>query len=186
MSRILSSALLIVFFCTSCVKNSTKLSEIGNDDFTILLPANFIQPSDPQEGSVLHLCEDTSDFLNGLSVVVYKDSRVDDGDTTDIYSYYNFVANNILDETLESGNLETPKDTVINGLKSLLFKNCGISGQIDSTGNVCFYSGVYEGRKDFYEVTVWCKETETGKYANHIKQILGSFSEKQLNSKTNN
>ena len=175
MKKYLLFALLFLMVISSCVKNPGQLSEIGNNDFSIMLPADFIQPSDPQEGSILHLCEDTSDFLSGLSVVVYKDNRVEDGDTTDIYSYYNFVANNILDETLDSGNLETPKDTTINGLKSLLFKTCGLSNQNDSSNNVCFYTGVYEGKTDFYEVTVWCKESDSGKFLNEINQILSSF-----------
>ena len=102
---------VMIFFLASCNKNPEQLSEIGNDDFTIMAPLNFIQPAEIQEGSVLYLCEDTTNTLNGLSLVIYKDSRLEEGDTTDLYSYYNFVSNNILDETLESGNIETPLDT---------------------------------------------------------------------------
>ncbi len=178
MKKIFYYNLLFIFIISSCIKNSDQLSEIGNDDFSIMVPGNFIQPSEPQEGSVLHLSEDTADFLNGLSVVVYKDSKIDEGDTTDLYSYYNFVANNILDETLESGNLETPKDTVVNGINSLLFKTCGISDQGDSSCRICFYTGVYEGKFNLYEVTVWCCESNSGKYHKKIEQILGSFKEK--------
>ena len=170
--------IVIATLIISCVRNSDTLTEIGNDNFSILVPGNFNQPTNIQQGSVLHLCEDTSDFLKGLSVVVYKDSKLEEGDTTDIYSYYNFVANNILDETLESGNLETPTDTVVNGYNCLLFKTCGVSNEKDSVVPVCFYTGVYEGKTFFYEVTLWCTQSNIPLYSLKIKEILSSFKEK--------
>ena len=177
MKKVFLISLFSFIIIFSCVKNSDDMSEIGNDDFSLLVPLHFIQPTELQEGSVIHLCEDTADFMNGLSVVVYNDSRLEE-ETSDLYSYYNFVANNILDETLESGNLESPKDTVINGLKSLIFKTCGESNQKDANISVCFYTGIYEGKKYFYEVTLWCAYDNAEKYADIINQVLKSFKEK--------
>jgi hypothetical protein len=173
----------ILFICilSSC-NLSNNFSEIGNDCFVLSVPKYLQQPSDPQEGAIIHLSEDTSDFLHGLSVVVYSDNIIDESDTNTLYSYYNFVANNLLDETLESGNLETPKDTVINGLKSLIFVTCGSVNQDDSIQNVCFYTGIYQGKKKFYEVTIWCKQLNKVKYTKEIKQILVSFKEKENTS----
>ena len=170
--------LLLLLVFSSCNFKKDSLSEIGNNDFVLLVPDNFIQPSDPQEDAILHLCEDSTDFLKGLSVVVYKDSINGNDNESTLYSYYNCVANNILDETLESGNLETPKDTVVNGLNGLIFKTCGISNQNGNSQNVCFYTGVFKGCHNFYEVTVWCTEANIPKYNNTISQIIGSFKEK--------
>lgn len=170
--------ILLIFFFSSC-NISNDFSEIGNDCFVLSVPKYLQQPSDPQEGAIIHLSEDTSDFLNGLSVVVYSDNIIDESDTNTLYSYYNFVANNLLDETLESGSLETPRDTVINNLKSLLFVTCGNSNEEDSIRDVCFFTGLYQGKKKFYEVTVWCIQANKAKYSNEIKRILHSFKEKE-------
>jgi len=173
--------ILLIYFLSSC-NSSNNFSEIGNDCFVLSVPKNLQQPSDPQEGAIIHLSEDTSDFLKGLSVVVYSDNIIDESDTNTLYSYYSFVANNLLDERLESGNLETPKDTIVNGLKSLIFKTCGATKQDDSIKNVCYYTGLYQGKKKFYEVTVWCNQLNKVKYINDIKHILSSFKEKTTTS----
>jgi hypothetical protein len=178
MKRCVLCAMLLMLFLYSCNISRDGFSEIGNNHFTLLVPDNFIQPSDPQEDAIIHLCEDSADFLNGLSVVVYKDSINKEDKESTLYSYYNYVANNILDETLESGNLETPKDTVVNGLNALIFKTCGISNLSGISQNVCFFTGVFNGKHHFYEVTVWCTESKIPKYFKTIKKIIGSFKEK--------
>lgn len=170
--------LLFPSVIVSCLNNSDNFSEIGNENFSMMVPLNLIQPSDPQEGAVLHLCEDTSDSFKGLSVVVYKDSKIDQFDTTDIYSYYNFVSGDILDDTPETMNSGTPKDTIVNGLRCLLFKTCGLSNQPETDDMICYFTGVYEGKNDFYEVTVWCNEININRYSEDISKILGSFKEK--------
>lgn len=175
---VLYATLLILLIYASCNLSRDGFSEIGNNNFTLLVPDNFIQPSDSQEDAMLHLCEDSAEFLNGLSVVVYKDSINGEDKESTLYSYYNYVANNILDETLESGNLETPKDTIINGLNGLIFKTCGVSNQNGISQNVCFFTGVFKGNFNFYEVTVWCTESNVSKYYKTIKKIIGSFKEK--------
>jgi hypothetical protein len=115
--------------------------------------------------------------LTGLSVVVYSDNIYDGSDSSTLYSYYNFVANNLLDETLDSGTLESPKDTIVNGLNSLLFKVSGISTSENTNDRVVFYTGVYQGHSKFYEVTVWCKENDVPAYKDSIHEILRSFKE---------
>lgn len=179
MKRTFFTIIISAFIICSCSKNTDNFLETGNNEFSILVPSNLIQPNEIQEGSVLNLIEDTSDYLNGLSVVVYDDSIVENFETTSIYDYYNFVANNILDETLEGGNLNTPKDSLVNGYKSLFFTICGVYNRDSSNQNVCFYSGIYEGKKKFYEVTVWCSENNKQKYLPAIKKILGSFKENE-------
>ena len=179
MLKIFSIIVVSFLFLMSCSVNSDSFLETGNNEFSISVPANLIQPLETQEGSVLNLIEDTSDYLNGLSVVVYEDSIYENFELISIYDYYNFVANNILDETLEAGNLETPKDTVINGYKSLLFKICGLYNRDSSNQNVCFYTGIYQGTKKFYEITVWCSENNKQNYLPAVNKILGSFKEKQ-------
>jgi len=109
--------ILLLLFLSSCKFSSDNFSEIGNDCFVLSAPKYLQQLSDPQEGAIIHLSEDTADFLKGLSLIVYSDNVIDESDTNTLYSYYNFVVNNLLDENLEDENLEAPKDTVINGLK---------------------------------------------------------------------
>ena len=164
---------------SSCTVNTDNFLETGNNEFSISVPKNLVQPIEIQEGSILNLIEDTSDYLNGLSVVVYDDSIYENFETTTLYDYYNFVANNILDVTLEGGNLQTPKDTIINGYKSLLFTICGLYNRDSSNQNVCFYSGIFQGHKKYYEVTVWCSEINKENYLPAINKILGSFKEKE-------
>jgi hypothetical protein len=179
MLKVFSVVIVSILFICSCSVNQDDFLETGNNDFSISIPSNLIQPIETQEGSVLNLIEDTSDYLNGLSVVVYDDSIYENFELTSIYDYYNFVANNILDETLEGGNLETPKDTIINGYKSLLFTICGLYNRDSSNQNVCFYTGIYQGTNKFYEITVWCSENNKQNYLPSINKILGSFKEKE-------
>ena len=179
MTKLLILVIISSLFLYSCSVNTDSFLETGNNEFSILVPGNLIQPNEIQEGSILNLIEDTSDYLNGLSVVVYEDSIYENFETISIYDYYNFVANNLLDETLESGNLETPRDTVVNGYKSLFFTICGLYNRDISNQNVCFYSGIFEGKNKFFEVTVWCSENNKQKYLPSINKILGSFKEKE-------
>ena len=169
--------ILLIIFLASC-KPSDNFYEIGNDCFLLSVPKYLQQPSDPQEGAIIHLSQDTSDFLKGLSLVVYSDNIINESDTNTLYSYYNFAVNNLLDENLEVGNLDIPKDTIVNGLKSLLFVTCGAANKDDSLQDVCYYTGLYQGRKKFYEVTIWCSQQNKAKYFKEIKRILGSFKEK--------
>jgi hypothetical protein len=179
MSKIYLLIIFSIFFIYSCSVKTDNFLETGNTEFSILIPENLIQPNEIQEGSILNLIEDTSDYLNGLSVVVYEDSIKENLETISIYDYYNFVANNLLDETLEAGNLVTPIDTIVNGYKSLFFTICGLYNRDSSNQNVCFYSGIFEGKNKFFEVTVWCSENNKQKYLTSINKILGSFKEKE-------
>lgn len=178
MTKLPSLIIFSLLFVCSCTVDHDNFLETGNNEFSISVPDNLIQPTEIQEGSVLNLIEDTSDYLNGLSVVVYDDSIYENFEKTSIYDYYNFVANNILDETLEGGNLETPKDTIVNGYKSLFFTICGLYNRDSSNQNVCFYSGIFQGKSKYFEVTVWCSETNKQNYLPKINKILGSFKEK--------
>ncbi len=179
MNKVFSVVIVSAFILFSCSVKKDSFLETGNNEFSISVPENLIQPLEVQEGSVMNLIEDTSDYLNGLSVVVYDDSIYENFESTSIYDCYNFIANNILDETLDGGNLETPKDTIINGYKSLLFTICGLYNRDSSNQNVCFYTGIYQGTNKFYEVTVWCSENNKQNYLPSINKILSSFKEKE-------
>ena len=168
----------LMFF--SCSTPSDKFIEIRKKNFTISVPENLIQPSDAEEGSILNLTEDTSDFLNGLSVVVYDDSIIKDLDTISLYDYYYYVSDNILDETTGEGNLQTPEDTTVNGYKSLFFTICGLYNSNNTNENVCFYTGIFQGEKNFYEVTVSCSEKRKQNYLPAIQKILNSFKETSM------
>ena len=178
MTKVLYSIFFLILFIFSCTNNKDSFLETGNNEFSISVPEDLIQPLEIQEGSIINLIEDTSDYLNGLSIVVYDDSINESSETTSIYDYYNFVANNILDETLEGGNLETPKDTIVNGYNSLFFTVCGLYNSDNTNQNVCFYTGIFQGKNKYFEITVWCSEKNKLKYLPTINKILGSFKEK--------
>lgn len=170
--------LLFSFLIISCSNNKNKFFKTGNNNFTIEVPSNLIQPSEIQDGSLVNLVEDTTDILNGLSIVVYSDSVIEEGDSTSISDYANYIAENILDETLNSNYTFEPKDTIINNYNCKIFKINGSYNNDNFNKTVCYYCCIYKGKDNYYNVTIMCSEDKLPIYLPVINKIFNSFKEK--------
>ncbi len=169
---------IIIALIYSCSTNKNKYFKTGNNDFSILVPTNLIQPSETEDGSLINLVEDTSDILNGLSIVIYSDSIVENGVPISITDYSNYIAENLLDETSNSDSIFQPKDTVINGLKCQTFKICGLYNNDILNKNVCYFNCIFQVKTKFYALTIWCSQDKVNYYLPSIYKILYSFKEK--------
>lgn len=162
----------------SCSNNKDKFFKTGNNDFSISVPSNLIQPAETEDGSLINLVEDTTDILNGLSIVIYNDSIIENGDSTSINDYSNYIAGNLLDETLNSDSVFQPKDTIINDYKCLTFKICGAYNNDILNKNVCYFNYIFQGKKKYYAITMCCSQENVNNYLPSINKISSSFKEK--------
>jgi len=176
--KIIFFTLLFSSIIISCSNNKYKFFKTGNNNFTIDVPSNLIQPSEIEDGSLINLVEDTADILNGLSIVIYNDSIIEEGDSTSISDYSNYIAENILDETLNSNFIFEPKDTIINNYNCKVFKINGSYNNDLSNKTVCYYCCIYKGKFNYYNVTIMCSEDKLTSYMPVINKVFNSFEEK--------
>ncbi len=169
--------LIFIALIYSCSNNKDKFFKTGNNDFSISVPSNLIQPLETEDGSLINLVEDTTDILNGLSIVIYDDSIVENGDSTSITDYSNYIAGNLFDETSNSDNTLQTKDTIINNYKCLVFKICGLYNNDITNNNVCYLNYIFKGKTKYYAITMCCKQDNIESYMPSIQKISSSFKE---------
>ncbi len=176
MKTLLITVLLIICLLYSCSEDKTSI-EYNCENFTITVPEYMIKSQGRTEDSfaefVIDTTKNTKDILN---VVIYKDDIKSYGKgKATLSTYYKFVADDILDKTLESGSLNAPKEIKINGLPAMIFEITGSYHENKQNYEYLFVSVVIESPDNFYEITTWTLFESSEKYKSTMEDIMFSF-----------
>ncbi len=176
----LTVLLLTLLLINSC--NTGNQNRYTFDDFSIEVPSYMKKETGRNIDAVAEFIVDTlKNNKHMLDVAVYTDDFVyKNNEKLTLKQYYDFVANNILSETLESGSLSSATNTNICGNKAMIFEITGKYKKDNYSADYFFMSAVIETEKCYYEITTWTPLEFKQELSPVMKNIILSFSTSAL------
>ena len=164
--------LFITFSLASC-QHETVFTEVKvNDRYAILIP-DYLQPcADLHKDASLQYQNVEKDIY--AIVIDEKKITMQGYDLDyDLDLYFKSIASQPFLETIKEGKVSTPERKQIDGHKTLIAE---ITGKIDGT-EVYYKLAVVETDYEFYQLLVWTRAENKGKFETDMIKVVESFKE---------
>ncbi|MBN2683020.1 MAG: hypothetical protein JXR58_10970 [Bacteroidales bacterium] len=161
----------VLLSCSSEVEDKDRI--VGNNEFSIVIP-DYLQESDnvSSDGLIQYFVKEHDCFMY---LVVFKDVKSDYDQGFGLINFYEYIANDILNNYLDYGRLTPPTDTIINGISAKQFYINGSLKIYEGDNSVLFHETIFETDSVFYEIRSWCCYIGKNRYLNDMKKIAASF-----------